>query len=237
MTTPVPRCAGASPRSRPRHSVGAANARPMAAPIGSCRPSTSRDASTARGRRPARTRRIGAVQGTGGPDRTSPLGGWSRLRIVCQQLRARGSTRCCARASSVCSPERPHIMQISSDGWPNSDIRKVAIFRLHSDPGCRRLRQRLSRARGAQNRRVPGGSNVPVATKVAPIGHCIEPKTRCGRPLGGHTAGRWHYPVRGVGAPRSQSPKHQSKKYRLAYIAIMSRSCAKKGGNREFVSQ
>jgi hypothetical protein len=60
-------------------------------------------------------------------------------------------------------------------------------------------------------------------------------KTRCGRPLGGHTAGRWRYPVRGVGggAPRSQSPKHQSKKYSLAYIAIMSRSCAEKGRNRE----
>src|SRR5262245_34856951 len=28
MTTPVPRCAGASPRSRPPHSVGAANTRP-----------------------------------------------------------------------------------------------------------------------------------------------------------------------------------------------------------------
>src|SRR5262249_49182614 len=52
-------------------------------------------------------------------------------------------------------------------------------------------------------------------------------------PLGGHTADRWRYPVRGVGAPRSQSPKHQSKKDRLAYIAIMSRSCAENGGNRE----
>src|SRR5215510_13166903 len=86
MTTPVPRCAGASPRSRPRHSVGAANARPMAAPIGSCRPSTLRDASTARGRRPARTRRIGPSRERGVPDRTSPLCVWSRLRIVCQPV-------------------------------------------------------------------------------------------------------------------------------------------------------
>src|SRR5262245_46942812 len=30
-------------------------------------------------------------------------------------------------------------------------------------------------------------------------GHCVERKTRCGRPLGGHTAGRWLDPVRGVG--------------------------------------
>jgi hypothetical protein len=62
---------------------------------------------------------------------------------------------------------------------------------------------------------------------------------RCGRPLGGHTAGRWRYPVRGVGAPRSLSPKHQSQKYSSAYLAIMSRSCAEKSrepGTR-FVSQ
>src|SRR5262245_60676548 len=38
--------------------------------------------------------------------------------------------------------------------------------------------------------------------------------------------------ARGGGAPRSQSPKHQSKKYSLVYIAIMSRSCAERR-NRE----
>ena len=55
----------------------------------------------------------------------------------------------------------------------------------------------------------------------------------CGRPAGGTGPAAWRCSVRGVGAPRSQSPKHQSKKYSSSYIAIMSRSCAEKRGNRE----
>src|SRR5262249_43043869 len=115
MTTPVPRCAGASPRLRPRHSVGAANARPMAAPIGSCRPSISRDASTARGRRPARARRIGPSRERGIPGRTSPLAGWSRLRIVCHGAGA------CPRISN-------EGMTVKQVRWANA--RPRGVFRL-----------------------------------------------------------------------------------------------------------
>src|SRR5262249_25284445 len=45
------------------------------------------------------------------------------------------------------------------------------------------------------------------------------------RAAGGDTSGRWHYPVRGVGHREAEAESINPKKYSLANIAIMSRSC------------
>src|SRR6266508_5822964 len=74
--------------------------------------------------------RIGKSEST--PDASSR----ALRRLTCQSCRRPSSnllsiTRRPRRsASTVCSPERPHIMQISSSVWPNSAIRKAAT--LHS---------------------------------------------------------------------------------------------------------